>query len=251
MGGARTPLVLLPPSEGKAPGGQGAPWAPGTLVLPGLDPLRAQVVRALGGGVATAATRPAIDRYTGVLYQHLDYPSLPTALRRRADRQVLVFSGLWGVVGLRDPIPDYRCKMGRALPGLGTLATWWRTPLSEALAPTVAGRTVWNLLPNEHAAAWRPELVAAPGTSGGPAVVVTVAFLEEVERGGRRQLVTVSHWNKALKGAVVRAVLSGQLRRPEDLRGFTHPAGYRYDEARTEVAVGGDPARAHVVLTRR
>lgn len=248
---ARTPLVLIPPSEGKAAGGTGPPWAPGTSSLPALDPYRAEVLAALGAGVAGRPTMPAIERYTGVLFQHLDHASLPVALRRRVDAQVLIASGLWGLVGPRDPIPDYRCKMSASLPGLGKLSTWWRAPLTEALAPAAAGRTVWNLLPDEHAVAWRPGLVAAPGTRGGPARVVTVRFLEAVDRGGRRELVTVSHWNKALKGAVVRAVLGGQLRDPVGLSGFEHPAGYRYDDELTDLAVGGDPAVARVVLTRR
>ena len=38
------PLILLPPSEGKAAGGTGAPWAPGTMAVD-LDALREKVLR--------------------------------------------------------------------------------------------------------------------------------------------------------------------------------------------------------------
>ena len=71
-------LILLPPSEGKAPGGDGPPWAPGTMAVDELDGARQRVLRALGRShpAATEPTAPAIERYTGVLYRELDAASL-------------------------------------------------------------------------------------------------------------------------------------------------------------------------------
>src|SRR5690606_26057054 len=146
---------------------------------------------------------PAIERYTGVLYDALDYTTLPAKVRRRVDEQVVVISALWGALAPRDPIPDSKLKMGASLPGLGRLSTWWRPRLGPLLDERARGRTVWNLLPNEHAAAWRP--------AGTAAAMIGVRFLDEVERDGDRVLVTVSHWNKLLKGALVRHVVTRQL----------------------------------------
>jgi hypothetical protein len=176
--------------------------------------------------VATSPTRRAIDRYTGVLYGALDHASLPAPARRRLTTQVLIASGAFGLVGPGDPIPDYKLKMGASLPGIGKLSTWWRPHLDEALAPITARRTVWNLLPNEHALAW-----------SGPSARTTqisVRFLDDVVRNGQRSLVMVSHWNKLLKGALVRHVLTNQLTAPAGLADFDHPQGYRYDPALTE-----------------
>ena len=125
-------------------------------MLPELDTARAEVLAALGDGVAGAPTRPAIDRYTGVLYRQLDWPSLPPAAKALGSRTVLIASGLWGLSAPGDPMPHYRLKMGASLPPLGKLSTWWRPHLTAALAEQLAGRLVWDLLPNEHAAAWRP-----------------------------------------------------------------------------------------------
>ena len=71
---ARRSLILLPPSEGKAPEGSGPPWAPGTMAVEGLDARRGQVLRALGRRheARVGPTLPAIERYTGVLYQGLE-----------------------------------------------------------------------------------------------------------------------------------------------------------------------------------
>lgn len=227
----RAPVILLPPSEGKAPGGDGPPWQPGTGVLPVLDGARAEVLRALGDGVAAEPTMRAIDRYTGVLYAQLDWPSLPAEARRLGNRTVLIASGPFGVSGPTDPIPHHRLKMSANLAPLGKLSTWWRPQLTAALADHLSGRLVWDLLPNEHAAAWRPDDVPM-------ARRVTVRFLD---RNGR----TVSHWNKLLKGALVRHVLTARPSGPEDLVGWEHPSGYRVDPVASEL--DGDPAR--LVLT--
>jgi cytoplasmic iron level regulating protein YaaA (DUF328/UPF0246 family) len=215
--GSRAPVVLLPPSEGKAPGGRGRPWQPGSGVLPALDWARAEVLAALGDGVAEAPTMRAVDRYTGVLYGELDWPSLPPEARRLGSRTVLIASGLWGMSAPGDRIPCYRLKMGASLAPLGKLATWWRPRLTAALAPHLAGRLVWDLLPGEHAAAWRPGEVPLRRR-------VTVRF---VDAQGR----TVSHWNKLLKGALVRHLLTERPAGPEDLAGWRHPSGYRVDMA--------------------
>ena len=127
--------------------------------LLGVKAAKAEKATAANLDVATAPTMPAIDRYTGVLYDALDYSSLPAKARRRVDRQVVVFSGLWGVIRPTDPIPDYKLKMGAPLPGLGRPARFWKPLISDALASAIAASgadTVWDLLPNEHSAAWDP-----------------------------------------------------------------------------------------------
>ena len=234
------PLILIPPSEGKAPGGTGPAWAPGSMSFPELDVRRARVAKAVATamsrrdvgdllgvkGVALAAARdtnravldaptmPAIERYTGVLYDELRWSTLPAAHRRHGERQIVIFSAVWGLVSPTDAIPDYKLKMGARLGRLGILSTWWRPALTDALG---SPPMTWNLLPNEHASAYR-----------GTGDQVVVRFLDDVERAGRRQLITVSHWNKQLKGALVRHLLATGLDDPVGLAAFEHPLGYRY-----------------------
>ncbi len=186
------------------------------------DALRAAT--AANRELSTAPTSPAIERYDGVLYRALDAPGLPTEGRRRLASSVLVFSGLWGLVAPRDPIPDYKLKMGASLKATGRLSTWWRDPITEALARRARGRTVWNLLPNEHDAAWDAARVDCRA-------VLSVRFLDERPDGS---LVAVSHWNKHLKGALVRYLLEHPHAGPAELARWEHPAGYRLDPERTE-----------------
>ena len=245
----KLPLILLPPSEGTASSGSGPPWSPGSMLL-ALDPHREEALAALAAamrapeaarstllgvkgkalaaataanrGVRTAPTLPAIERYTGVLYEALDHGSLPAAQRKRLNSSVLIFSGLWGAVAPADPIPDYKLKMGAALPRLGKLSTWWRGDLSAAIAARAAGRTVWNLLPAEHAAAWDAPAGLAQ---------ITVRFLEPRADGS---LTAVSHWNKYLKGALVRYLLANPTAQAADLRTWKHPSGFCLDPSLTE-----------------
>lgn len=250
------PIILLPPSEGKASGGAGEPWSPGSISFPQLDAGRRKIIgalrrtmrtnatvsgkllgvkgealaaaRATNLEVLTSPTMPAIERYTGVLFDALDHGSLTAPQRARAADQLVILSGLWGLVRPADPIPDYKLKMGANLSGPGRLGTFWRSQITAALAPVVADRTVWDLLPNEHANAWQPG-------DGAFRTRVSVKFLDDVADGSGRKLVVVSHWNKLLKGALVRHVLATQLDDPAGLSEFEHPLGYRYEPALTRV----------------
>jgi cytoplasmic iron level regulating protein YaaA (DUF328/UPF0246 family) len=174
-------VVLLPPSEGKAPGGDGPAWAPEHGRFGDLAPQRTRVHNALKrarGGTAKALgatgdllrsakhanlaavgapTRPAHERFTGVVWGHLDPPTLPAAARRRADAGVVVLSALTGLTAWADPVPDFRLKLSASLPPVGNLAAFWRPSLSMALNDHLAGHTVVDLLPNEHRAAWTPD----------------------------------------------------------------------------------------------
>ena len=207
--------VLLPPSEGKAAGGDGPAWTVDAGEFAALARQRRSVVAALtrarGGnerllGVGGAhldraraanreleagpPSRPAAERYTGVVHGHLDLATLPTAARRRASASIIVLSGLLGAVGIDDPTPGYRLKMGAVLPPMGRLSRWWRPALSVALNERLTDRFVVDLLPQEHAAAWQPE----PGAFR---AVVKVSF---VERDGK----VAGHDAKAAKGLLVR-----------------------------------------------
>lgn len=231
------PVILLPPSEGKAPGGDGPGWAPRTSSDPGLDRHRRTVLRAArawGSTPRRAPTRPAIERYTGVLYGELAWPTMPPAARRRGNEQLRIVSGLWGLVAPTDAIPEYRLKMSASLPELGKLSTWWRPRLAPVLGALTAGAVVWDLLPIEHAA-------AMDWASCGPQQRVSFRFIEDDGR-------TVNHWNKLLKGAVVRWLLTERPTGAGDITQFVHPLGYQYDASESSSL---DDAVVRLVLRRR
>ncbi|MEU0406260.1 peroxide stress protein YaaA [Streptomyces griseorubiginosus] len=235
-------LVLLPPSEGKASSGRGAPLKLESLSLPGLNESREAVLDALvelcagdeekardvlglseglrgevakNVGLRTAGARPAGEIYTGVLYDALDLVSLDAAAKWRAGRSLLVFSGLWGAVRVTDRIPSYRCSMGVKLPGLGALATHWRKPMASVLAEAAGKGLVLDLRSSAYAAAWKPKGEVAGRTA-------TVRVLHAPTRK------VVSHFNKATKGRMVRSLLSAGVapKGPAELVEVLRELGY-------------------------
>ena len=215
------PILLLPPSEGKAAGGTSRRWEPDSGAFSTLAGRRLQLADALGavhGGsekllgvkgdhldraqaancsLIGAPSLPAWRRYTGVVWDHLDPATLDAADRRR----IVVVSGLLGLVRGDDPVPDYRLKMGASLAPFGKLSTWWRDDLSATLNRYAAGRTakqrrvIVDLLPKEHRAAWTPDERVA---------MVSIEFVDPSGKPG-------GHFAKAAKGELARAILADGL----------------------------------------
>ncbi|MGX1791462.1 YaaA family protein [Microbacterium sp. NPDC055312] len=211
--------ILLPPSETKRPGGSGAPMRLDELALPSLTPHRTELVEALialsadesvarrvlklsdrqSGDIAhnrmlrTAPTMAAIDRYTGVLYDALDAPSLDRVARRWLGEHVLIHSAPFGPIGALDEIPAYRLAAGTSLPGIRPLRRHWAEATSAALAD--AG-FVLDL---------RSESYVALGPVAG---VVPSAYVRVVTDTGR----ALNHFNKKAKGELVRALATTRPR---------------------------------------
>lgn len=210
-------LILLPPSETKRGGGDGPALDVGGLALRGLAPERTRVIDALVGlcgdeeraakvlklsarqrgeiaanaALRTAPTMPAVDRYTGVLFDALDAASLPAPARRWLGAHVLIQSAPFGPVGALDPIPAYRLAAGASLPGVPTLRKMWADATTAALAEA-APRFVLDL---------RSEAYAALGPVPGG---VRSAYVRVVTAGPDGAVRALNHFNKHAKGDLVR-----------------------------------------------
>ena len=161
----------------------------------GLGPTQADDVRR-NADLFDAPTTRADALYTGVLYEALDLASLDPAARRRASRWIGVISSVFGLVRPGDRIPPYRLAGGVNLPGLGVVSAHWRTALAPTVHDAAGNGLVVDLRSTTYAAFWRPDHDLAHR-------LATVRVLHEV--GGRRSV--VSHFNKATKGRLVRALL--------------------------------------------
>ena len=225
-------LVLLPPSEGKTAPSRGRPLDLSVLSHPVLTDVRRRVLdelqvvssrpdaaEVLGIGhtqlglldrnrtLAVAPTARADRVYTGVLYDALGFDSLSPAARRRSATRLAVTSSVFGLVRPTDRIPAYRLAGDTTLPGLGPVAGVWRGVLGDAVRDTLGDGLLVDLRSGTYTAFWRPP----PELAGR---VATVRVLHE--SNGRRTV--VSHFNKATKGRLVRALL-------EDGRNPRTPAG--------------------------
>ena len=232
--------IVLPPSETKTPGGlEGSSLDWDQLVLPELGPVRqaiaadlvelcgdeASAKKALGLGAKgeewIAANRelldspvmPALERYTGVLFDALDAQSLDSNDRAHADQVVWLFSALFGPLRASDRIPRYRLSFDSKLPGDSLKARW-----------QAHSETIWE---GEFTIDLRSEgyraLAPLPEGAG-----VFVKVVKDFDKAA-----AVGHANKATKGKLVRQLVTSRvtLTSTAELIDWGSGAGWRFAEA--------------------
>ncbi|MEP6477760.1 MAG: peroxide stress protein YaaA [Rhodoglobus sp.] len=212
-------LLLLPPSETKRDGGADASRLDlAALSSPQLTPQRRRALAALrtvsrsveaatralrlgptmrfeidrNRAISTSPTMPALERYTGVVYDHLDVATLAADARAFASGRVAIHSALFGLLDADDPIPAYRFSHDARVPGL-RLRDLWRTPIA-ALLDARAG-LILDLRSEAYV-----ELGEAPVRAG-------AVFLRVVTEGSDGAVRALNHFNKRGKGELVRAIL--------------------------------------------
>lgn len=210
---------LLPPSETKRDGGAGAALDLSALSFPVLHDARRAVltalerlsaddavaVRALKLGakaapaevarnraVRTSATMPAIERYTGVLYDALDVGSWGADARARASDHLIVHSALFGLVAADDLVPAYRLSHDSRVPGL-VLRSHWASQNAAVLADL-----------DEPLIDLRSDGYATLGPLPARADALFVRVVAIGDDGVARAL---NHFNKKGKGEYLRALL--------------------------------------------
>jgi cytoplasmic iron level regulating protein YaaA (DUF328/UPF0246 family) len=151
----------------------------------------------------TAPTLPALRRYTGVLYDALDVESLRSAEAARANARLAVGSALFGLLRPDDRIPAYRLSATSKLPGRPGLPARWRGTLEPVLAEVAQRELVVDLRSGAYVGLGRLEHS------------VRVDVVAERPDGTRA---VVSHFNKAHKGRLARALAAGRSE-PDDAAG--------------------------------
>lgn len=208
--------ILLPPSETKCPGGGdvysasalsnhrelGAARDAVRTALESLSANREAAERALKLGaknrseiernlsLGTSGALPAIDRYTGVLFDALGAASLGSLERMWLTEHVSIQSALFGLVNAHDAIPAYRLSATTRLPALGTSLKRHWAPAHAALDWTQYGWLL-DLRSQDYAA-----LAPAPEE-----LSVSLLVVERSDDGQQRAL---NHFNKAAKGDLVK-----------------------------------------------
>lgn len=237
-------LFLLPPSETKRTGGTGRSLSPGEQRFPELDAIR-DALRAdltalaadgeammaalklgprLSGEVevnralAEAPTLPALERYTGVLFDELQPGAWSPASWAYAADHVLVHSALFGLVGGADPLPNYRLSSSARLGGASLKKRW-----AEACTRALAGeeRPIIDL---------RSESYVALGPR--PSSVPTV-FVRVVTPGDGGIMRALNHFNKKGKGQFIERVIRERCpaQTPAELCAWANGHGFRLEMA--------------------
>jgi cytoplasmic iron level regulating protein YaaA (DUF328/UPF0246 family) len=230
-------LILLPPSETKRDGGREASslnlddlsfptlTASRKKAIAGLRSISSSIAastKALGLGqtqrfeidrnraIGSSPTMPALERYTGVLFDAVDVDSLDAGAREFLDRHVVIHSALFGLIRAADPIPAYRFSHDTRIPN-SSLAKIWRDANAAVLGAEPG--LILDLRSESYV-----HLGPAPGTS---------VFLRVVSDDGTGHRRALNHFNKHGKGELVRrlALAGSDFESTDELIQWARSAG--------------------------
>jgi cytoplasmic iron level regulating protein YaaA (DUF328/UPF0246 family) len=162
--------------------------------------------------ISSSAVMPAIERYTGVLYDALEVESLPESARAFLGSTVVIHSALFGMIRADDPVPAYRFSHDSRIAS-SSLAKLWREPNRGVLERL--GGLVLDLRSESY-------------VNLGPAPAGTV-FLRVVTPGENGSMRALNHFNKHGKGELTRALaLAGSdFATMDELLGWANSSGVR------------------------
>ena len=135
-------------------------------------------------------TIKAIQRYTGVAFEALDYENLTIQEQNYCDDNILIFSNLFGVLKASDLVPDYKYKQGAKLPTID-VEKFYKKNLKTELDDNL-GDEVVDLRAKYYDKFYTP---TAP--------TIVFKFIKDGK--------VVSHWAKYYRGLVVRMMAKNNI----------------------------------------
>ncbi len=204
--------ILLAPSETKISGGT-EPFRLDTLLFDALLPYRTKLLHAYmnmlqKGDIAQLSkmfglkkeadvrshirdmihepAMKAIERYTGVAFDHLAYRNLDKKAQAYVDSHVILNSNLFGYLRADDLIPEYRLKQGEPVGDI-RVEKYYHEHGAALMEAYLADEEILDLRAGFYDKLYKP---AKPYT--------TLKFI----KNGK----VVSHWAKAYRGIVLREI---------------------------------------------
>jgi cytoplasmic iron level regulating protein YaaA (DUF328/UPF0246 family) len=148
----------------------------------------------------------AIERYTGVVYEYIDWESLNQNSKKYMEKHVRIFSGLFGLLSPNTLIPNYKLKMN-----VLSLQYHWNPVLTKELENE---DLIFDLLPQVHRKAYTPSKN-----------VIKIDF--SVINKGKKT--AAGHFGKAVKGKFIRYLAKNNVCDIEGFKGFEYD-GFHWDK---------------------
>ena len=148
---------------------------------------------------------PTIERYTGVVYEYIDWISLDKSAQKYMEKHVRIFSGLFGFLTPKTLIPNYKLKMN-----VLSLQFHWNPIITKALENE---EFVFDLLPQVHRKAYTPS-----------ENVIKVDF--SVIKKGKKT--AAGHFGKAVKGKFIRYLAQNNIQSINKFSGFEYD-GFKWN----------------------
>ena len=141
--------------------------------------------------INSSPTLKAIQRYTGVAFDHLEYENLDIQTQKYIDGNVILFSNLFGAIKADDKIPLYRLKQGETVGELNP-AKIYKTALKKPLDEYLENEDILDIRAGFYDKFYKPNKL-----------YTTLKFL----KNGK----VVSHWAKAYRGIVLKHIAQNQI----------------------------------------
>ena len=141
--------------------------------------------------IFNAPLLPAIERYSGVAYEYLQYNELDAKAQEYLRTHTIIFSNLYGPLLGGDTIANYKVKQGNSI---GEIAPekFYKERFSYQLDLHLSNSDILDLRAGYYEKFYKPNKP-----------VTTLKFL----KNGK----TVSHWAKAYRGIVLREVAKNNI----------------------------------------
>jgi len=136
--------------------------------------------------IVNELTMKAIERYTGVAFDYLDYTHLSDDAKEYIDSSVIIFSNLFGPIKANDPIPEYRLKQGESVDDI-KVDRFYREHSVHLVEEYLQGEDILDLRAIYYNKFYKP-------TTN----YTTLKFIKDGK--------VVSHWAKAYRGIVLKSI---------------------------------------------
>ena len=147
----------------------------------------------------------AIERYTGVVYEYIDWKTLNKSAQAYMENHIRIFSGLFGLLTPNTLIPNYKLKMN-----VLSLQYHWSPVITKELENE---DIVFDLLPQVHRKAYKPNKN-----------VFKVDFV--VKNKGKKT--AAGHYGKAVKGKFIRFLATNNISSINEFNKFEYD-GFIWD----------------------
>ncbi len=145
-------------------------------------------------------TMKAIERYTGVAFDYLNYTALTISQKVYIDNNVILCSNLFGFIRANDMIPEYRLKQGATIGELKPEKLYKEQ--SHLLEDYLKDEDILDLRAGFYDKFYKPTKR-----------YTTLKFI----KNGK----VVSHWAKAYRGIVLREVAKANINNLEEFMKLT------------------------------
>lgn len=209
--------ILLAPAETKRDGGSFQPYTPENFYFQEFNTLRDEIVSCYeeflkinnletlstwfglknlkecekySQPIKNKPTMKAIQRYTGIAFDALNYDNLSLEEQKYCDENVVLFSNLFGPLKADDTIPNYKFKQGAKLVDIDVI-NQYKVSIKESL-DAYLGDEVVDLRAGFYDKFYKPT-----------AQIITFNFLKDGK--------VVSHWAKHYRGKIVRELAQNNI----------------------------------------